>query len=108
MSYTLTMNCQFCGNVEIEQDKDLHKDLTLDVGACTACASPLKMGAIVKYGAAERSPGDAVHADQYLERGGLYTVSRVHRYQHASYYELKETGRRTFITRLFVPKDFVK
>ena len=101
-------NCQFCGQQSSEESDDPEDNETFDVRGCRLCVPPLEVGILVKYGSATRAPGDAVYADQYLERDKVYTIAGIKRHQHASYVRLRETGNREFHFGLFVPRTFEK
>ena len=107
--HTITYHCLFCGHRWTEPDDIYDEDSTLDTSSCRKCLPTLRVGEQIRYGAAERSPADAVYADFKLKRGEVYTVKKVIRHQHAAYVQLEETGPNcTFMCGLFVPLDFVK
>jgi hypothetical protein len=108
MIFTINYRCLFCGNQWAEEDDIFEQDRDLAVSGCRACVPPLETGILVKYGSPERAPADAVYADHHLQRDGIYTISKVRRWQHGAYVCFRETGDKQFNFRLFVPRAFTK
>lgn len=108
-SFLVTFQCTFCGH-------QWQESLTFDpkrnpwvLNWCINCGitkpQPKQQ---VRYGAPDRRPSGAVYADRYLERGGIYTISKVKRWQHGCHIELKETGTNRYELLLFTPVGFTR
>lgn len=105
--YTVNCVCAFCDNRWQMDDFPYDTDKVIKMPSCARCFPKIRPGAKVRYGAPGRAPADAVYADLHLQRGHVYTISKVKRWQHGSYVWFKETGdHRQFNASLFTPPDF--
>ena len=104
--YTVHYGCTYCGHQWHDQVPFVRQGIW-PLNWCDLCGVTLpKKGLRIRYGAPDRIPAAACFADNHLERGGIYTIRKVLRWQHGCELELKETAYFRFHLQLFTPLSF--
>ena len=100
--YDVSYHCTFCGARFVESSPaNLGPQQVTGCDACTVYGAGV--GSRVRYGAWTREPEHAAHADRFLTRGAVYTITRVLRWQPHTFFRFAETGTREFHRHLFLP-----
>lgn len=104
--FQVTYLCQTCG--ASYQDKWIKQE-DLKVAGCKFCTvAEAKPGRKVRYSAGHRVPSDTEYVNKLLTVDEVYKVTRVRRYQHATFIWLEGFGNQSFNLWMFSPITYRK